>query len=168
MTITAQPSRQARRAQVRKSDCTTARQTQRKQDQDLAEEIIDAATAKTAAAAQAASLVKAELAEIEVQAWLKDMNARLDVIQQHPEQNLGEIEEQLARSVKEPLRLIAQRAAQTKANAVPCQCPECDGELTHQKFLPRTIHSRFGPLTIWRRYGFCPRGGVWLFPAEYA
>ena len=168
MTLTAQPSRQARRAQVRKSDCATARQTQRKQDQDLAEEIIDAATAKTAAAAQAASLVKAELAEIEVQAWLKDMNARLDVIQQHPEQNLGEIEEQLARSVKEPLRLIAQRAAQTKANAVPCQCPECDGELTHQKFLPRTIHSRFGPLTIWRRYGWCCRCGEWHFPADHA
>lgn len=62
----------------------------------------------------------------------------------------------------------AQRAAQVKANAVPCHCPKCHQELTQQKSLGRTIHSRFGPLTIWRRYGFCPRCGQWHFPADPA
>jgi len=90
------------------------------------------------------------------------------VIFTHPEQHLGHIEEQLALSVKEPLRLLAQRAAQLKANAVPCQCLECHGQLTQQKYLCRTIHSRFGPLSLWRRYGWCPRCGQWHFPADYA
>jgi hypothetical protein len=96
------------------------------------------------------------------------MNQRLEVIFQHPEQNLGEIEEQLARCVQEPLRLLAQRAAQVKANAAPCHCPKGHGELTSQKWLCRTIHSRFGPLTLWRHYGWCARCGQWHFPADYA
>ncbi|MBI4772532.1 MAG: hypothetical protein HY784_19390, partial [Chloroflexi bacterium] len=167
-TATVQPSRPVRRAQTRKAARAAARSTPQAENRCLTEAIIDAASAKAAAAEQAATLAKAQLAEAEVQAWLNDMDARLEVIFQHPEQNLGEIEEQLARSVKEPLRLLAQRAAQVKANAVPCHCPECHRELTHQKYLSRTIHSRFGPLTLWRRYGWCPRCGQWHFPADYA
>ncbi len=160
---TTQPSRQARRARVR-VQARAARTT----NLGLTQAILDAATAKAAAAAQAQTLAKAQLAQAEVQAWLKDMDARLQVIFDHPEQNLGEIEEQLAHSVKEPLRLLAQRAAQVKANAVPCQCPEVHGALSEQRWLSRTIHSRFGPLTIWRRYGWCARCGEWHFPADYA
>jgi hypothetical protein len=167
-TTAAQPSRQVRRAQIRNVARAATLPTAQAQTRCLTQDILDAASAKAAAAAQAASLAKAHLAEAEVQAWLKDMDARLEVIFAHPEQNLGEIEEQLARSVKEPLRLLAQRAAQVKANAVPCQCPEHPSELTHQKSLCRTIHSRFGPLTIWRRYGWCSRCGQWHFPADYA
>jgi hypothetical protein len=163
-----QPSRQARRAQARQAARAAARSTPQAQTRRLTEQILEAASAKAAAAAQAASLAKAHLAEAEVQAWLNDMDARLEVIFAHPEQNLGHIEEQLARSVKEPLRLLAQRAAQVKANAVACQCPQCQGPLTQQKCLARTIHSRFGPLTIWRRYGWCARCGQWHFPADYA
>jgi len=129
--------------------CQTERQSPDAELECLTEKILDAAAVKAAAAAQAASLAKAQLAEAEVKAWLKDMDARLEVIFAHPEQNLGEIEEQLAASVKEPLRLMAQRAAQVKANAVPCQCPEHHSELTQQKYLCRTIHSRFGRLTFW-------------------
>jgi len=165
---TAQPSRQVRRTQTRKSASEAARQSPGAEHRRLTEDILDATAAKAAAAAQAASLAKAQLAEAEVQAWLKDMDGRLEVIFAHPEHNLGEIEEQLARSVKEPLRLLAQRAAQVKANAVPCQCPEHHSELTNQKYLCRTIHSRFGPLTIWRRYGWCARCGQWHFPADHA
>ncbi len=165
---TAEPSRQVRRARARQVARPAAGPTLEAQSRRLTEEILDAASAKAAAAAQATALAQAHLAEGEVQAWLKDMNARLDVIFAHPEQNLGEIEEQLARSVKEPLRLVAQRAAQVKANAVACQCPDCHGQLTQQRWLCRTIHSRFGPLTIWRRYGFCPHCAEWHFPADYA
>ena len=165
---TAQSSRQVRRAQTRKAARATTGSTLQAQNRSLSQTIFDTASAKAAAAAQAASLAKAQLAQAEVQAWLKDMDARLEVIFEHPEQNLGEIEEQLACSVKEPLRLLAQRAAQVKANAVPCQCPECHGQLTHQRYLSRTIHSRFGSLTLWRHYGWCPRCGQWHFPADYA
>ena len=165
---TASPSRQVRRAQSRQAAQTAARSTPQTQNRRLTEQILEAASAKAAAAAQARTLAQAQLAEAEVQAWLKDMDARLEVIFAHPEQNLGEIEEQLAHSVKEPLRLLAQRAAQVKANAVPCQCSKCRRPLTQQRDVCRTIHSRFGRLTIWRRYGWCPRCGVWHFPADYA
>jgi len=162
------PSRQVRRARARQAAKAAARSTPQAQAQRLTQEILDAASAKAAAASQAMALAKAQLAEAEVAAWLQDMDARLEVIFAHPEQNLGEIEEQLAQSVKEPLRLLAQRAAQVKANAVACQCPECQGELTQQRDLSRNILSRFGLLTIWRRYGFCPRCAEWHFPADYA
>jgi hypothetical protein len=164
----AQLSRQVHRAQTREATQALARLTPQVQNRRLTQAILDAASAKAAAAAQATTLAKAQLAEAELQVWLKDMDARLEVIFAHPEQNLGEIEEQLARSVKEPLRLLAQRAAQVKANAVPCRCPQCHGELKQQRPLCRTIHSRFGPVTIWRRYGWCPRCGQWHFPADYA
>ena len=96
------------------------------------------------------------------------MKARLETIQQHPEQNLGEIEEQIARWSQEPLRLLAQRAAQLKANATPCCCPDCQRPLTQQKYLARTITSRFGLLVIYRGYGWCSRCQTWHFPADYA
>lgn len=164
----AQPSRQVRRARARAATRAATDATLPAESRCLTQTILDAVAAKAAAVAQATTLAKAQLAEVEVHAWLKDLDARLEVIFAHPEQNLGEIEEQLSRSVKEPLRLLAQRAAQVKANAVACQCPECHGQLTQQRWLCRTLHSRFGPLTFWRRYGFCPRCGEWHFPADYA
>ena len=165
---TVAPSRQVRRALSRKTRQAGSDSTPQVQNHELTERILDAAALKAAAAAQAATLAQAKLAEVEVQAWLKDMDGRLEVIFAHREQNLGEIEEQLARSIKEPLRLLAQRAAQVKANAVPCQCPKCHRELGQQRTLSRTIRSRFGPLTIWRRYGWCSHCGEWHFPADHA
>src|SRR5437588_3340670 len=164
--LPAESARQVRRAQSRQT--ARVHSSAQAQNQCLTQEIMDDAWAKAAAAAQAASLAKAQLAESEVQAWLKDMDRRLEIIFAHPEQHLGHIEEALAHAVKEPLRLLAQRAAQVKANAAPGQCHECHSQLTHQKNLCRTIHSRFGPLTVWRRYGWCPRCGQWHFPADYA
>jgi hypothetical protein len=165
-TLPGKPSRQVQRLQARKPRRPHA--NPEGQTQHLAEAILDAAAAKAAAAAQAATLAQAQLAESEIQAWLRDMDRRLEVILGHPEQHLGHIEEQLASAVKEPLRLLAQRAAQVKANAVPCRCPHCQGELTTQKYLCRTLLSRFGPLTVWRRYGWCARCEEWHFPADYA
>jgi len=158
-------SRQVRRAQIRKAPPTG--QDPHGPARQLTEEIIDGATAKAAAAQQAATMAKAQLAQSEIQAWLQDMYARLEVILDHPEQNLGEMEEQLAR-LKEPYRLLAERTAQIKANRTPCHCPDCQRPLTQQKYLSRFIHSRFGPLTLWRRYGWCARCGQWHFPADYA
>jgi hypothetical protein len=159
MTLTAKPTRQIRRAQARQSP---GRQTQR-----LTDQIISEAAAKAADATAGASLTHAHLTDAELRAWRQDLEARLQIIQHHPEQNLGHIEEQIACSAREPLRLLAERAAQAKANATACQCHQCQRQLTHQKYLSRTIESRFGPLLIWRRYGWCSHCEEWQFPADY-
>jgi hypothetical protein len=164
MPLNASPARRARRPHVK---LRQACQTQRQQQRGLAEQILQAGAA-TAAAAAAALVRKAELSDAEIQVWRQDLEARLEQVQQHPEQNLGVIEEQLALAAKEPLRVLAQRAAQAKANATPCQCPDCQTELGHQKYLARTIDSRFGPLRVYRRYGWCPDCEAWHFPADHA
>jgi hypothetical protein len=139
------------------------------QNQCLPQQIVAEGNATAAlAAAQASGVLKAELTPAELQSWMKDMVARLETIQQHPEQNLGEIEEQIARGAKEPLRLLAQRAAQIKANATSCCCPDCQRQLTSQKYLARTITSRFGLLVIYRGYGWCSGCKTWHFAADYA
>ncbi|MDA1275004.1 MAG: hypothetical protein O2960_13300 [Verrucomicrobia bacterium] len=156
---TTKPTRQVLRA--------LGRENQEQQTQRLTDQILNQAEIKAAATA-AAALTQACLSDAELQAWRQDMEGRLQIIQQHPERNLGHIEEELARSVKEPLRLLAQRAAQVKANATPCHCRQCQGDLTQQKFLSRTIDSRFGPLALWRRYGWCSHCEQWQFPADHA
>ena len=126
-----------------------------------------AESAKAAAAAAAAlDLTRAQLTESEIQDWRRDLERRLDEIQQHPEQNLGFIEEELARAAKEPLRLLAERAAQAKANGTPCLCPDCKSQLEHQRVLGRGIDSRFGRLKIYRHYGRCESCEAWHFPAD--
>lgn len=160
MTTSHQPTRQVRRAQCRLSP--------KQRTQTLSDQIVSEAALNAAAATAAASLTQATLTDAELQAWRRDLEARLHLIQQHPEQNLGHIEEEIARSAKEPLRLLAQRAAQTKANATPCQCLQCQGQLTHQKFLSRKVDSRFGSFVLWRHYGWCPQCKQWQFPADHA
>ncbi len=117
---------------------------------------------------QAVALTQAEWTDAEVRAWRADLAVRLATIQEHPEQNLGHIEETLAEASKEMLRVLAQRAAQVKANTALCQCLKCHQELTHQRCLSRGINSRFGRFVLWRRYGWCPRCEVWQFPADHA
>ena len=148
---------------VRRALRAAHRQTER-----LTQEIVTEGMAQKVAAAQAAALTKACLTDAELQAWRKDFEARLETIQQHSEQNLGFIEEQIAASAKEPLRLLAERAAQVKANATPSCCLQCQKELLDQKLLPRGINSRFGRLTVFRAYGWCPDCETWHFPADHA
>jgi hypothetical protein len=140
------------------------RRQQAQEQQHLVEEILSVGTA----AAAAATITQAQLTDAEVQAWRQDLEARLATIQQHSEQNLGFIEEQIAVATREPMRLLAERAAQAKANTTPCQCSECHQHLRHQKYLPRTIDSRFGPLRVFRHYGWCPECEQWQFPADHA
>lgn len=153
MTTTTPSSRQIRRAE--------ARQSPEQKNRRLTEQILTEGQA-------AARVTHAQLTDAELQAWRHDLEARLQVIHQHPEHNLGHIEEEIARATKETLRLMAERAAQAKANATACQCQHCQRELVHQKYLARTIESRFGPLRLWGRYGWCPRCEQWQFPADYA
>ena len=168
MTTTETTTRQIRRAQARQIHRAQARQSQTEQAQILTEEIMAQRTAPAAAKAKALTLIKGQLTDAELQAWQADYEARLQTIHQCPEQNLGHIEESLADAVKEPLRLLAERAAQAKANATTCQCRTCQRPLTHRRQLSRVIDSRFGPLTLWRDYGRCPHCEEWQFPADYA
>ena len=173
MNTPAQPTRQSRRAQARQSLRDQARQSLQAQnpEQEIhrqTDHIITEAKVKAAAGAAAAALTQATLTDAELQAWRQDMDARLQRIQQNKDQNLGHIEEELARSAKEPLRLLAQRAAQVKANATPCQCLHCQSQLSDQKLLSRRLDSRFGGLLLWRRYGWCAQCQEWQFPADHA
>jgi hypothetical protein len=160
MTITPKPSRQVRRV--------ADRQNPAPKDQALVEEIVTTGQLKAQEAACAATLTQATLSPAELQAWQDDYQARLRAIAQHPENNLGHIEEALGASAKEPLRLLAQRAAQAKANVTPCQCLECHQDLKDQRFLSRQIDSRFGRLIVGRLYGWCPQCDTWSFPADNA
>lgn len=162
MINTTSPAHRARRphAKIRR-----ARRAQSQEQQRLTEQIL---AAGSAAAQAAASIVQAQLSDVQVQAWRQDLEARLAIIQQHSEQSLGFIEEQIALATKEPMRLLAERAAQAKANTTPCQCLQCRGELLHHKYLARTIDSRFGPLRVFRKYGWCPECQAWQFPADHA
>jgi hypothetical protein len=153
-------SRRSRRPHVK------VRREQRRQARDrqhLTEEILTAGQAAEAAAQAVATLTEAEM-----DAWRQDLEKRLATLQEHPEQNLGFIEEQLALASREPLRLLAQRAAQAKANTTPCQCLSCQQPLRRQRPLARTIESRFGPLRVFRQYGWCSRCQQWQFPADHA
>ena len=160
MSTPVQLTRQIRRAQ--------ARQSLEQQTQGLTEQITTEAAVKAAAATAAAQITQARLTDAELQSWRLDVEARLQRIQHNHEQNLGHIEEELARSAKEPLRLLAERAAQAKANATPCQCVQGHGLLTHQKYLSRRVDSRFGWLLLWRGYGWCSQCEEWQFPADHA
>ncbi len=161
MTTTTTVDRKTRRTPHRVGPTPDAAQAQ---CQRLTEDILAAGAARQAATA----LTQAALTAAELAAWQQDLQARLALIQKHPEQNLGHIEEQLARATQEPLRLLAQRAAQVKANATPTHCPDCQRPLSDQKLLRRTVESRFGPVTIYRHYGWCAACEAWHFPADYA
>lgn len=161
--ITAAPTTRRPHVQVRRAQRALQAHVQQ-QTQD----ILTHGTADAQRAAQAAALAHAGLSPAEVQAWITDLERRLLTIAHHPEHTLGEIEEQLARSAREPLRLLAERAAQVKINATPCHCRKCQTALTHQKLLARTVHSRFGDLRLWRPYGWCQRCQAWQFPADHA
>jgi hypothetical protein len=143
---------------------------QRREREVVAETILKEGAAQAAqSAAQAATALavsRAHLTEAELADWRRDMEQRLDQIQQCPEQNLGFIEEELARGSREPLRLLAERAAQAKANATPCQCPSCHLPLERLQVLRRSIDSRFGRLQIYRHYGWCGDCEAWYFPAD--
>ena len=165
MSPTTSTSRPSRRPHVK---MRRAQRAQTQAEQHLTEQILAVGPATATAAQAAARLTQAQLTDAEIQTWRQDLDARLSTIQQHGEQNLGFIEEQIALATQEPMRLLAERAAQAKANATPCQCLKCRGELLHRKHLARGIDSRFGRLRVFRSYGWCPQCEVWQFPADHA
>lgn len=101
--------------------------------------------------------------------WTQDLEIRLDRVQQHPEQGLGFIEEQVRQCTLELQRKVVERAMQAKADAVDECCWRCQTPLIERKRrVPKTIHSYCGPVRLFRTHGWCRKCEQWVFPADAA
>ena len=101
--------------------------------------------------------------------WSEDLETRLHRVQQHPEQGLGFIEEQVRQCTLELQRKVVQRAMQAKADAVDECCSCCQTPLIERKRrVPKTIHSYCGAVQLLRTHGWCPKCEQWVFPADAA
>ncbi len=167
MTIPTHRPRSARRIQQAQR---REEKTQRRQRREAAEAILQEGAAQAAKAdaqmAAALAIEQAALTDDEVREWRRDMDQRLLALEKNADQNLGFIEEEIARGSREPLRLLAQRAAQAKANATPVECRKHHIPLQHTRALSRGVDSRFGRIEIYRSYGYCPQCDAWHFPAD--
>lgn len=104
-----------------------------------------------------------------VRLWQATLTTGLNRSLRASDHNLGHIEEEIAHQTRALQRTIAQEAAQKKADDIPPTCPACGAQLT--RLTPgheRTIQTRFGPITIRRRRGWCPRCQQWCYPADRA
>lgn len=101
--------------------------------------------------------------------WSADLRARLERVRQHPEQNLGFIEEHV-RQCTLPLQcLLVQAAMQAKADAVEEHCPDCQRPLVDKKRrVERTIDAYCGKVKLQRTHGWCPKCKKYSFPADRA
>lgn len=105
----------------------------------------------------------------EICQWRRDLEARLARLEQHPEQGLGFIEEQVRQCTLELQRKVVERAMQAKADAVDENCPSCQTPLIQKKRRVRkTIHSYCGSLQLFRTHGWCKHCEQWVFPADTA
>lgn len=109
------------------------------------------------------------LPEQEVARWREDLDARLRRVHQHPEQNMGFIEEHVRQSALELQRLIVEKAMQIKADAVEDKCPDCQHPLRDKKRrVERTVDAYCGKVKLVRTHGWCPDCEDWFFPADRA
>lgn len=103
----------------------------------------------------------------ELARWGQDLQTRLERVQQHPEQNLGFIEEHVRQSALELQRLLVQQAMQAKADAVEPDCPDCKTPLRDKKTgVSKTIDVYCGKARLLRTHGWCPKCEKWHFPAD--
>jgi hypothetical protein len=101
--------------------------------------------------------------------WSQDLESRLQRVQQHPEQGLGFIEEQVRQCTLGLQRKVVERALQAKADAVDECCSCCHGPLIDKKrHVPKTIRCYCGPVRLLRTHGWCPKCEQWVFPADTA
>lgn len=85
------------------------------------------------------------------------------------DQNLGDMELEVERQSREFQRAVTEKAAQAKADVTPPVCPVCHKSLSQVSTgHERTFESRFGPVRLQRKRGYCKRCKKWRFPADYA
>lgn len=107
------------------------------------------------------------LPEADLRQWSEDLRARLQRVQQHPEQNLGFIEEHIRQSALQLQCLLVQQAMQAKAEAVEENCPDCQRPLIDKKRrVERSIDAYCGKVKLQRTYGWCPHCQKHSFPAD--
>ena len=107
------------------------------------------------------------LLEADIAHWREDLQKRLEHVQQHPEQGLGFIEEQVRRSSLELQRLLVQQAMQAKADRVDENCPDCQHPLRNKKRrVLKWVDAYCGQVPLRRTHGWCPRCEQWVFPAD--
>lgn len=103
----------------------------------------------------------------ELARWGQDLQSRLARVQQHPEQNLGFIEEHVRQAALELQCLLVQQAMQAKADAVAENCPDCQTPLRDKKFgVPKNVDAYCGKTRLLRTHGWCPQCEKWHFPAD--
>lgn len=105
--------------------------------------------------------------DLDIARWREDFQARLARVQQHPEQGLGFIEENIRQSTLELQRLMVQQAMQAKADAVDEKCPDCHGCLCDKKRrVLRIVDAYCGKVPLRRTHGWCAPCQKWVFPAD--
>jgi hypothetical protein len=113
--------------------------------------------------------LKASISPGDLADWTQDLESRLERVQQHPEQGLGFIEEQVRQCTLGLQRKVVERAMQAKADAVDECCSCCQTPLIEKKRrVPKTIHSYCGPVRLLRTHGWCRKCEQWVFPADTA
>ena len=78
-----------------------SRKRHRREGEILVDRILKEGAAQAAEVATALALRSPFLTEDELQSWHRDMERRLQKIHEHPEQNLGFVEEEVARGSRE-------------------------------------------------------------------
>lgn len=82
--------------------------------------------------------------------------------------NMGDLEDEFARELAEMQRLALERVSQRKADGADhSRCPHCGEKLQRPSHgHAREVRTRFGPITLVRSKGYCPKCEQWRFPAD--
>lgn len=104
-----------------------------------------------------------------LQSWAQTTEASLNALLHTPQIGLGHLEQLLETEARKLMRPILQAAVQSLAAQQPFQCPNCHQPLrAESRHRSRTVDSVFGPLTVKRDYGWCPRCASYCHPADHA
>jgi hypothetical protein len=101
--------------------------------------------------------------------WMARLSAGLNRSVTTKNQTMGDLEREILQQTQGLERKLLEEASQKKADQSPPLCPVCGHPLSRVSHgHERTFQTRFGPVTIRRRRGWCKRCKGWRFPADYA
>jgi hypothetical protein len=101
--------------------------------------------------------------------WRARLSAGLDRVIENTNQTMGDLERQILQQTQGLERTLLEEASQKKADQSPPVCAVCGNKLSRVSHgHERTYQTRFGPVTIRRRRGWCRRCKAWRFPADHA
>lgn len=104
-----------------------------------------------------------------VEDWMARLSGGLSRSRASTNQTMGDLERQILQQTQGLERKLLEEASQQKADRSPPVCPVWGNPLSRLSQGPeRTYQTRFGPVTIRRRRGWCKRCQAWRFPADDA